>query len=361
MHMPIYMDLHIVPGVNAKEVATAHSQDVYLEKDHSCKCLTYWVDEQKGHVFCLIDAPSKEVVIELHSKSHGLVPHKIIEVEPNIVSSFLGRITDPDIGERTEDGLLLINESSYRVMMLVRLPDPFIYKYQGKENESEWQQKLSIIREKIITGQGKIAIHHQEGIIGSFVHAKEAIQAAINIMVSLGNDAGFSIALQGGEPVTQHDHFFGDTLSMLQFLCFCSHTSTIRIGNTVREMMINERIDKQDELMLILSATEDVLIKNIITLLEERYTDPTLQIDDLSKLLALSQSQLYRKVVALTGYSPNDLLRSFRLEKARKSLQKGGKNITEITFENGFNSPSYFTKCFRQHFGITPLQYVGLL
>lgn len=140
--MPIYMDLHIVPGVNAKEVATAHSQDVYLEKDHSCKCLTYWVDEQKGHVFCLIDAPSKEVVIELHSKSHGLVPHKIIEVEPNIVSSFLGRITDPDIGERTEDGLLLINESSYRVMMLVRLPDPFIYKYQGKENESEWQQKI---------------------------------------------------------------------------------------------------------------------------------------------------------------------------------------------------------------------------
>lgn len=49
--MPIFMDLHIVPGVNAKEVAEAHSRDVYLEKDHQCKCLTYWIDELRGHIF----------------------------------------------------------------------------------------------------------------------------------------------------------------------------------------------------------------------------------------------------------------------------------------------------------------------
>ncbi len=359
--MPIYMDLHIVPGVNAKDVATAHSQDVYLEKNHSCKCLTYWVDEQKGHVFCLIDAPSKEVVIELHSKSHGLVPHKIIEVEPNIVASFLGRITDPDVGEITEDGLLLINESSYRIMMLVRLPDPFLYKYQGKEDENDLQQKLSIIKEKILSGKGKIALHHREGIIGSFVLAKEAMQTAKDIMASLGDESGITIALQGGEPVTYHDDFFGDTLSMLQFLCFFVHKNPIRISHTVRETMINERNIKCDESILILSASDDLLIKDIISLLEDRYTDPTLQIEDMSKTLALSQSQLYRKSIALTGYSPNDLLRSFRLEKAKKLLQKGGKNISEIAFENGFNSPSYFTKCFREAFGITPLEYAGLL
>ena len=359
--MPIYMDLHIVPGVNAKDVAIAHSRDVYLEKDHNCTCLTYWVDEHKGHVFCLIDAPSKEIVIELHSKSHGLIPHKIIEVEANLVASFLGRITDPEIVEKTEDGLLLINESSYRVMMLIRLPDPFLFQHREKESRDILQQHLSAIKEKIIQGKGKVALHHQEGIIGSFVHADDALQAAMNIMTLVTKDFDITIALQGGEPVTQHDHFFGDALNMLQFLCFFSHKSPVRIGNTVREMMINERISKQDESLLILSVSEDMLIKNMIALLEERFTDPTLQIEDMSKTLALSQSQLYRKVLAITGYSPNDLLRSFRLDKARKSLQKGGKNITEIAFENGFNSPSYFTKCFKEHFGITPLEYTGLL
>ncbi len=353
------MDLHIVPGVNAKDVATAHSQDVYLEKDHNCTCLTYWVDEQKGHVFCLIDAPSKEVVYELHRKSHGLVPHKIIEVEPNLVQSFLGRITDPETAEKTEDGLLLVNESSYRVVMLIRLPDPFLYHHQ-KGNENLLQQKITSIKEKIIAGKGQIALHHQEGIVGSFIQVEDAIEAAMDIMTLAEKDFSVTIGLHGGEPVTRHDQFFGDTLILLQYLCFFSHESPIRISNTVREVMINGRFAKQNQSILTLSASDDQTINNVMMLLEERYHDPTLQIEDLSKQLAMSQSQLYRKILALTGYSPNNLLRLFRLEKARKSLQKGGKNITEIAFQNGFNSPSYFTKCFRENFGLTPLEYLGL-
>ncbi|WP_353550203.1 nickel-binding protein [Sediminibacterium sp. KACHI17] len=353
------MDLHIVPGVNAKDVAIAHSQDVYLEKDHNCKCLTYWVDEQKGHVFCLIDAPSKEVVYELHSRSHGLVPHKIIEVEPGLVQSFLGRITDPEVDEKTEDGLLLVKESSYRIMMLIQLPDPILYQYKH-QNGSLIQQKIAAIKEKVITGGGRVALLHSEGIIGSFVQVEEAIEAAMHIMTLAEKDFSITIGLHGGEPVTKHEKFFGDTISLLKYLCFFAHQSPIRISNALREMMIHKQLTKQDRSILILSASDDLLINSIIILLEERYNDPTLQVEDMSRTLALSHSQLYRKIVALTGYSPNDLLRSFRLEKARKSLQKGGKNITEIAFENGFNSPSYFTKCFRESFGITPHEYAGL-
>jgi len=57
--MPIFMDLHIVPGVNAKDVAEAPGSDVFLEKNHNCKCLAYWIDELRGHVVCLIDAPQQ--------------------------------------------------------------------------------------------------------------------------------------------------------------------------------------------------------------------------------------------------------------------------------------------------------------
>ena len=58
--------------------------------------MTYWIDEERENIFCLIDAPDKEAVEEMHRKAHGLIPNKIIEVNSTLVKSFLGRIYDPD-------------------------------------------------------------------------------------------------------------------------------------------------------------------------------------------------------------------------------------------------------------------------
>ncbi|MBP6286129.1 MAG: DUF4242 domain-containing protein, partial [Ferruginibacter sp.] len=102
--MPIYMDVHIVPGVKARGVAEAHHKDLMHQDEFACKCMTYWIDEERENVFCLIEAPSKEAVEELHGKAHGLIPNRIIEVSPDVVSSFLGRIYDPSEAETTDDG-----------------------------------------------------------------------------------------------------------------------------------------------------------------------------------------------------------------------------------------------------------------
>ena len=67
--MPIYMNLHIVPGVKAGDVAEAH---VSIQEQQNCKCMAYWIDESREHIFCLIDAPGKEAVEELHNQAHGL-------------------------------------------------------------------------------------------------------------------------------------------------------------------------------------------------------------------------------------------------------------------------------------------------
>src|SRR5438552_15901122 len=88
--MPIYMDVHIVPGVKASDVAEAHRKDLLHQEEYGCKCMTYWIDEKRESIFCLIEAPEKEAVKEMHSKAHGLVPNKIIEVSSTIVESFLG-------------------------------------------------------------------------------------------------------------------------------------------------------------------------------------------------------------------------------------------------------------------------------
>ena len=73
--MPIYMDRHIVPGIEAKHAAEAHREDLKIQDEYGCRCMTYWVDEDRGSAFCLIDAPDIESVKKMHDRAHGLMPH----------------------------------------------------------------------------------------------------------------------------------------------------------------------------------------------------------------------------------------------------------------------------------------------
>ena len=69
---------------------------------------------------------------------------------------------------------------------------------------------------------------------------------------------------------------------------------------------------------------------------------------------AMSRVQLYRKVKALTGKTPVELLRHARVERAREQLLTTDKSISEIAYACGFSAPSYFNKCFKDEYGITP-------
>jgi hypothetical protein len=93
--MPIYMDRHDIEGATAKAVADAHQKDLKLQDKYGVKLLTYWFDEGRGSAFCLMDASAKEKVKQLHEEAHGMIPHKIMEVNPDTVEAFLGRIEDP--------------------------------------------------------------------------------------------------------------------------------------------------------------------------------------------------------------------------------------------------------------------------
>src|SRR5215212_897421 len=128
--MPIYMDVHIVPGVKASGVAEAHRQDLLHQEEYGCKCMTYWIDESRETVFCLIEAPTKEAVIEMHNTAHGLTPNKIIEVNNTVVESFLGRIYDPEEAETTADGLKVFHDPSLRILLVTKINDPVLLQHQ---------------------------------------------------------------------------------------------------------------------------------------------------------------------------------------------------------------------------------------
>jgi len=108
---------------------------------------------------------------------------------------------------------------------------------------------------------------------------------------------------------------------------------------------------------IVVAATtpiEDAFISQFKKIVEDRLSDSNLSVEDLAADMGLSRVQLYRKVKALTGSTPIDLLRKARLAQARRLLQESTLSVSEIAYQVGFASPSYFTKCYKDEFGIVP-------
>ena len=89
-------------------------------------------------------------------------------------------------------------------------------------------------------------------------------------------------------------------------------------------------------------------------LVQEQMGSSDFGVETLASEMGLSRVQLYRKVKALTGRTPVDIIRLSRLNRASALLAQGHKNISEVAYDVGFSSPSYFTKCFKDEFGIVP-------
>ena len=79
--MPTYMDVHDIPGVKAEDVAQAHEADVRVQGKYGVNYQHYWVNEQDGKVFCLVDAPDKDTAARVHREAHGLEAHTLYEVK----------------------------------------------------------------------------------------------------------------------------------------------------------------------------------------------------------------------------------------------------------------------------------------
>lgn len=75
--MPLYMDIHRVEGVTADAVAGAHAKDLEIQEQHGVDYKSYWVDEEQGMIFCLVDAPDAEAANTVHREAHGLVADEI--------------------------------------------------------------------------------------------------------------------------------------------------------------------------------------------------------------------------------------------------------------------------------------------
>lgn len=106
------------------------------------------------------------------------------------------------------------------------------------------------------------------------------------------------------------------------------------------------------------NAVEKDFVERFQALIEKELGNSDLSVEDLGVQMGLSRVQLYRKIKALTNYTPIELLRILRLKRASSLLASTEKSISEITYEVGFTSPSYFTKCYKEYFGESPSDFL---
>ena len=102
---------------------------------------------------------------------------------------------------------------------------------------------------------------------------------------------------------------------------------------------------------------DDKFVKKVANIIEANISNPDFNVEILSKEIGVSSTHLYRKLKSLTHYSAKDIIKKYRLKKASLLLKNNEGNISEIMYEVGFSSLSYFAKCFKSEFGLSPKDY----
>lgn len=101
---------------------------------------------------------------------------------------------------------------------------------------------------------------------------------------------------------------------------------------------------------------DEKFINNLQEFINKHLSDPELSIEMLSGELGLSRAQLFRKVKAKLGVSPVDLIRQIRMQKAQQMFRRTDLSVSEVAYSVGFSSSSYFSKCYKDYFGVAPKQ-----
>ncbi len=349
------MDRHDVSDeVTAEIVAQLHQEDLKIQHKFDCKGMTYWFDDQRKTAFCLIEAPNSDAVKKMHDSAHGEVPHRIIEVDDSIVESFLGRIEDPKKSQNTR--LNIINDPAFRTLMVVELNRISL-------RDQSYKKLFKCTLEEIGKFNGRIVKQKRNYILTSFVSVTKAVLCALEIQKLITNynsdkkEIEYNIGLNAGVPVTEKDGLFEEAVKMAERFCAINNKQIV-MSSEVIDLYEgeNQNITIDSKLVKVIYPSDTVFLNTLMEHIEKEWSNTSLNVEIFSKNLGYSKSKLYRKIMPIAGKSLNAFLKEYRLSHALRLLNEQSLNVSEIAFETGFNSPTYFTREFKKRYGYLPTQ-----
>lgn len=246
--MPLYMDIHELPGITPEQLAQAHSADLQIQKKYGVKYEKYWVNHKCGKVFCLIEAPNAVAAEEVHREAHGFVADKILEVQPEVVEAFLGRgetdasgaVLSPSAGQGRDPAIrtVLFTDIVNSTLLTQRLGDERAMEILTLHD--------TIVRGALAVADGQEIKHLGDGIMASFISAAGAVRCASQILREMArcesSDLQVRIGAAAGEPVEHANDIFGSTVQLAARLCAQAAPSQILVSNVVAELCLGKRL-----------------------------------------------------------------------------------------------------------------------
>jgi DNA-binding response OmpR family regulator len=142
---------------------------------------------------------------------------------------------------------------------------------------------------------------------------------------------------------------------------FNSRELKLRVKNLVSQReKLREKYRKEfllEPAAVMVESADEKFLKRTRDIIETQLSDPDFSVEELGREVALSRMQLFRKIKNLTDQSPSEYIRNLRLKRAAQLIKSDYGNLAEITYEVGFNHPSYFAKCFKELYGVAPSEY----
>ena len=250
--MPLYMDIHELPGITPEQLARAHAADVKTQKKYGVEYKKYWVNHQCGKVFCLAEAPNAAAAAQVHREAHGFVADKIVEVQPDVVEAFLGT------GDTHASGAVLlpgtpapVRDPGIRTVLFTDIVSSTLLTQRlGDERAMELLNLHdTIVREALAATDGHEIKHLGDGIMASFLSAAGAVRCASQIQQEVArytpSDLQVRIGAAAGEPIEHANDIFGSTVQLAARLCAHAAPSQIVVSNVVAELCLGKRLSFQ--------------------------------------------------------------------------------------------------------------------
>ena len=265
--MATYMDVHPDLGdVTEDDIREAHLRDLEIQNKYGVQFLTYWFNSPDGQAFCLVEAPDRESAIACHKASHGLVPHKLIEVERPTVSQFMGDWEQNVPNEARLEGPGSPIDTGLRAIMFTDLEGSTDVSTRFGDHRAVELVNFhdEIVRSVLRSTGGREVKHTGDGILSSFVRVSQAVECAIEIQrrfvtTEPGSDvvARVRIGISAGEPVSHSDDIFGAAVNLAARICAHAEPGQILVASAVKELSIGKPFRFMDKGAIALKGFDD--------------------------------------------------------------------------------------------------------
>jgi AraC-like DNA-binding protein len=348
------MDLHKASDYEAMptvdEIKQNHIADLAVQKKYGVRFIQYWINEDDGMVFCLMEAPDKDACAAVHREAHGNMPCNVIELKGGDYETFMGaagKANKFDIVENP-DGT---PDNGIRTLIVVEIV-----------TSSNVSVSLKIIEDAFKTFNGRVVDHRGDRLTAAFNSAASAMRCALGLLGEVkkkDGNAELQVGVNAGHPLTENDAFFETARKRANRLCDIAVNDQLVVSSSAQELT-GETAKKDHSRIRTLTIQEERFLDRLLDIMEADLGHADCHIETICKKIGMSRAQLYRKVTSLTGMAPNNFLKELRLKRALRLLKKKHGNIAEVAYESGFSNPSYFTSIFHKRFNLLPSHYLRI-